>query len=114
MSEAMVPFQQAQHRQDVVPIVPISFFSGHSTDQDEVKRSRIVDVGSDIHQTLRRPPQGHRGTERITGLHQKCCETDGRHEDLAESPSQNRHESTERDENYMSGFMKRQIDKVEE
>ena len=112
VSQPMVPFQQIQHRQNVVPVVSIGFFARHSTDEHEVKRPRIVDVGRDIHHALRRPPQGHRSPKWIPGLHQECAKTNDRHENLAERSSENRHEATERHEDHMSGFMKGKIDQV--
>ena len=112
--EPMVPLQEIQHRQDVVPVVSICFFSGHAADEHEIQGAGVVDVGGDIHQTLRRPPQGHRGAERIMRLDQECTETNHRHENLAERASQNCHESTERHEDEMAGFVKRQIDQMQE
>src|SRR5215831_11302532 len=114
MSQSVIPFQQAQHRQNVVPVVSVGFFSCHSAEQHEFKCSCIVDVGSNIHQTLRRPPQSHRGAERIAGFDKERAEADHRHENLAETSPQNRQKATERDENHMSRLMKWKIDEMEE
>ena len=111
--EPMVPLQEIQHRQDVVPVVAVGFFSGHAADEHEVERARIVDVRGDVHHAFCCPPQGHCRAERITGLDQECAETDHRHKNLAERASQNRHETTEWNEDDMSRFVKGQIDQVQ-
>ena len=114
MSQSMIPFEQVQHRQDIIPVVSIGFFSGDTADEHEVERPRIVDVWGNVHQALCCPPQGHRSAERITRLDQEGAETDHRHENLAERSTQNRHEAAEWDKDHMSRFMKGQIDQVEE
>lgn len=112
VSQPMIPFQQAQHCQNIIPVVPVSFLSGHAADQHKVQRPRIIDVGRDIHHALCRPPRGHRSPERIASLHEERDKTDHRHENLTERSAQNRQEPTERRENHVSGFMEGKIDQV--
>ena len=112
VGQPMIPFQQAQHRQDVVPVMSVGFFARHTADEHEIKYSGIVDVGRDVHQTLCRPPQSHRSPERVTSFYQECHETDHRHENLTKGSAENRHEATKGNEDHVSGFMKWQIDQV--
>ena len=59
VGQAMVILQSAQHGQDIVPVMPVRFFPSHPTKQNEIQRPRIVDIGGDVHDTFRRPPEGH-------------------------------------------------------
>lgn len=113
VSQAMVILQPVQHRQEIVPVMPVRFLSSHPAEQHEIHRPRIVDIGSDIHAAFRRPPEGHCGAERIARLDEKGAQADERHQDLAKTPAQNRHEASQRDKKEMPGFVERQINQME-
>ena len=112
MGQAMVVLQPAQHGEKIVPVVPVRFFSRDPTQQHEIHGPRIMDVGRNVHEVLRRPPQANRGAEWIASLHQERAETDDRHQELSQTPSEKHHESAERNKDEMTCFVEREIDQM--
>ena len=97
VSQAMVILEPIQHGQDIVPVMPVRFLSSDPAKQHEIHLPRIVDIGGDIHEAFRYPPEGHGGAERIARLDEKGDQADERHQDLTETPAQNRHETSQWD-----------------
>ena len=89
-------------------------FGGGSAEQHQLQRSCIVDVGREIEQVFACPPQTHRCAERIVLLKQECPGAYERHDQLEQAAAERHHEAAERRKYDVAGFVKYEIDEVEE
>lgn len=114
--DEVVVAEQAGFCEDEFPVVEAvgGGMAEIAAEEGQLAGPGIIDVGGDVEKVLSQPPEADSGSERIPGFEQQDEEADQRDQQLAEGAAEGGEKITERAEEDVSGFVKGEVDQVQQ
>ena len=99
----------AQLREDELPVVAFDLGAGLPADQHELQRPSVGDVGREVEEVLSCPPRADGRAERLLLPADEGDRGDHRNQELQQAAAEHGHEPAEQREDEVAGFVEDQV-----